>query len=152
MDSSISADACSRDSRDAISTFPFQRTFDNNSVGACPLDFAGQQTFCRQQHMGGAIIGQDSRSMTTRFRGGPLHEIEVDYRNPGMHVSALPGERIGDDAYMHEVQLGDRRRMTVQQPWGYSNFAGGGEPLPSRPTDTRSANYTTSVLGDPYRR
>ena len=48
---------------------------------------------------------------------------------------------------MHEVTLGDRRRFTVQAPWGYTHMTGdeanAGNP---RPVDTRKANYQTTAL------
>ena len=147
MDSTISGDACSHTAHDSISTYPFARTFANPGVGACPLTFAGHSTVCRQQHLGGALVGRDSRSMTTRFRGTPMHEVSTEYRTPGSHLHAFPSSSIGNDTLMHQVDLGDRRRLTVQQPWGYTHMNHAAEPVALRPTDTRSVNFSTNVLG-----
>ena len=134
--------------RPASATFPFQRTFAIPAVGACPLTFTGHKTFCRQQHLGGALVGQDSRSVNSRYKGTSIHEMTSDYRTPGSHVSAVPGDRIGEDSVMqHEVTLGDRRRFTVQAPWGYTHLQPADVPLPSRSTDTRIGNFQTTVLG-----
>ena len=150
MDSSISGDICSRDTRDAISLYPFQRTFAIPGVGACPLAFDGHKTFCRQQHMGGALVAQDSRSMTTRFRGGPMHEVESPWISRGSHVGATPAKSVAEDGVLREVTLGDRRRLTVQRPWAWTHFCAGEAPAP-RPQDTRGANFQPAVLGAPVR-
>ena len=160
MDTSICADACSVDARDIISSFPFQRTFVTPVGGKtayCPLDFAGTptspfdsagaKTFCRQQHMGGALIDRAARSVGTRFRGAPLHEVETPYLAPRLQVNAFPGCLVDNDTAMHQVTIArDRRRLTVQRPWGYTHQLGA-EPAAPRPVDTRGANFTTTTLG-----
>ena len=76
-----------------------------------------------------------------------MHEVTTDYRTPGSHLHAFPGSSIGNDTMMHEVSLGDRRRLTVQRPWGYTHMNHAAEPVPPRPADTRAVNFSTNVLG-----
>ena len=148
MDSSIAGDICTRDTRDAMSLYPYQRTFAIQGVGACPLSFGPNKTFCRQQHVGGVLVAQDSRSATTRFRGGPLHEVESRWLAPGGHVGRTPDTSVVGDGLLHEVVLGDRRRMTVQRPWAFSHMVSGEAPAP-RALDTRGSNFQTSILSGP---